>query len=228
MPRIAVLLAIGLMTASPAIAAPATLAQGDIPGGETPMLPAQGSGADNGAGAGPAVTSASLIKELYEVCSAVAQAEPDALRKAEARGWAEDEDNEGDAPYFTQTAASKSFGGVGPVEMWGTVDFYPQIREGYCRMDLTDADNLIDFADFKQISGLDGKVTNIGGDTYAAWQIGSGTPKVMITAQRVAGDFQMEINTILPPAPPPIETEPGRMPAPTTEIPDEPSTTTAD
>jgi hypothetical protein len=197
----------------------------------TPGAGTDEGGTDQGGGNGgnlPPVASADLVKELYSVCYGVAQDQPDALKDAVTKGWSEETDNEGDGPFFTETAANKEFGGIGSVELWGTVEFYPGLREGYCRADFTDSNNVINFSDFNAIDGLMGRVKTIGGDTYAAWQIGSGDPKVLLIAQRVGGDFQLEINTILPAAQPPMVTEPDKMPQPQTNAPDTSSGTTAD
>lgn len=198
----------GLVAAAPAVAAAAGPMAPDNGGTDQP--------GDTGNGANlPPVKSSSFIKTLFDTCLKVANDAPDALKAAEADGWAPDEDNGGDGPFFTQIAASKSFGGIGPVEMWGTVEYYPSMREGYCRMDFTDNGGLVDFKDFPgAISGLTGQTKLIGDDIYAAWQIGKDNPTTLVIAQRVSGDVQIEINTILKAAPPPMVTEPDNMPQP--------------
>jgi hypothetical protein len=240
MRKLGLVLVIGVLTAGPAMAAQsgaasAGMAAAGPAGAMTPEAvpgPDAGEGGDESGGDTgnnlPPVASADLVKELYEVCYGVAEDQPDALGKAEARGWSEEPDNEGDGPFFTQTAASKEFGGIGAVELWGTVEYYPGMREGYCRVDFTDTDNIVNFSDFNAIAGLTGQVKAIGGDTYAAWQIGSDEPKVVLLAQRVGGDFQLEINTILPAAQPPMVTAPDKMPQPQPDTEDAPTGPTAD
>lgn len=227
---LAALLAVSLLASAPALAGTSramAAAAGPLSGPDT----AAPGGADEPSPPVsdlPPVASADLVKELFERCKAVASDQPDAMKTAAAAGWTAEDDTQGDGPFFTQVAANKEFGGIGPVEMWGTVEYYPTIREGYCRMDFSDPDSLVNFEDFNRIEGLTGQQTKIGEDIYAVWQMGATDPKLMVIAQRVAGDFQMEINTILPAAPPPMVTAPDLMPKPETDIPAAPGANSAD
>lgn len=227
---VAALLVVPLLTSVPALAgAPAAMAAAAGPmsgpdtaspdGTDTPTPPVSNL---------PPVASADLVAELFERCKAVANDVPDAMKTAAAAGWTQEDDTDGDGPFFTQVAANKEFGGIGPVEMWGTVEYYPSMREGYCRMDFSDPDSVVKFDDFNRIPGLTGQQTKIGDDIYAVWQMGQSDPRLLMIVQRVAGDFQMEINTMLPAAPPPMVTMPDRMPKPDSEIPSAPDATSAD
>jgi hypothetical protein len=166
----------------------------------------------------PKVTSAALVPELYKLCREVATAAPTAAKDVEAAGWIEDAtpENSGDGPFFTQYAANKAFAGLGDVALWGTIEYYPSRREGYCRIDFPDTNKLLDFADLAKIPNLVGTTKIVGGDIYGAWQEGATDPQVMVIAQRVHGDFQLEFNTLLPGAPPPSVTDaPASTPAAT-------------
>jgi hypothetical protein len=187
---------------SPAVVAPAE-----------PTAPAPGAAANL-----PKVTSAELVPELYKLCKEVSTAAPTAAKDTEAEGWAEDTrpENSGDGPFFTQYAANKAFAGIGDAALWGTIEYYPTRREGYCRIDFPDAGNIVDFADFAKIPNVTGTTKTVDSDVYGAWQEGATDPQVMIIAQRVGGDFQLEFNTLLPGAPPPGVTDaPASKPAAT-------------
>jgi hypothetical protein len=151
------------------------------------------------------VNSAQLVPEIYKLCREIATAAPSAAEETGAAGWVRDDSAEGsgDGPFFTQFAANKTFGGIGEAALWGTIEYYPSRRQGYCRIDFPDPGNIVNFDDFSKIPGVTGKTQAVDQDIYGAWQEGATDPSVLILAQRVGGDFQLEMNTQLPAAPAP-------------------------
>jgi|GEM_PF-3046519 len=190
-----------LLAAGPALAQspsaetpPAAVSQ---PSGEAP----DATGGDQGDGdgmttepSGPAMPSAEALKLFLTSCTEVASGVVTAHDDMEQAGWSADEP-ENTGPYVTVYSAYQELAGYGSVDLWSSVESFPSQRLGYCRVDLGDVDNLLDFNDVEKL-GLIGTVTDQGnGNAYGSWE--SADHKTLLSASRADGQVQIELNVLL-------------------------------
>jgi hypothetical protein len=151
------------------------------------------------AAATPAADPQAFIDEVYALCHSMAGDDMGALDTAYKHGWSEG-DTDGDGPFYHMFDATKTFDGIGDVELWGTMENYPAGRLGYCRIDVTlPEDSTLALESISKQPGLTGKITNNDDGNYGVWSSTS-EPQFFAIAQIVGSDFQLEVNAVLPQA----------------------------
>ena len=144
---------------------------------------------------GPPVTSAEAFKIFVDTCTDISGGTEGSYDRANAAGWIpNDADDSG--PYNSIYSGSREIGGLGEVDIWGSVQNFPTQRLGYCRVDFSDSNNTLDFKDMAGVHGLVGSIqARDGGNVYGAWE----TPdkKLLVIGDRSDGAVELEFNLIL-------------------------------
>jgi hypothetical protein len=144
--------------------------------------------------AGAPITSAAL-KMFVDTCTDISSGDPTAYDRANDAGWVPN-DTEDTGPYTGIYSGSREIGSFGEVDIWGSVQNFPSQRLGYCRVDFSDTDNLLDFADMAGIKGLSGSIeVRDGGNVYGAWE--SADKKLLVIGDRTDGAVELEFNLLL-------------------------------
>jgi len=158
-------------------------------------LPAASSADDQPVPAGPQVTSAEALKMFVDACTDLSSGDPTAYDRANNAGWVPN-DTEDTGPYSAIYSGSREIGSFGEVDIWGSVQSFPTQRLGYCRVDFSDPDNLLDFAGMAGIKGLTGTIeSRDGGNVYGAWE--SADKKLLVIGDRSDGAVEFEFNLLL-------------------------------
>ena len=182
------------------LASPA-LAQSSSSSAATPseLAPAS-SGADDDATAtpppaGPPVTSAEAFKIFVDTCTDISGGTDGSYDRANAAGWVPN-DSDDSGPYNSIYSGSREISGLGEVDIWGSVQNFPTQRLGYCRVDFSDSNNLLDFKDMAGVHGLVGSIDpRDGGNVYGAWETPDKT--LLVIGDRSDGAVELEFNLIL-------------------------------
>jgi hypothetical protein len=144
---------------------------------------------------GPPVASDVALKLFYDSCTDISGGDKAAYDRANNNGWIAN-DNDDAGPYNSIYSASRQMDGYGEVDIWGSVQSFPTQTLGYCRVDLPDADNLIDFGQMSKIGGLKGKIEDRGdGNVFGTWE--SADKKLLIIGDRSEGQVEIEYNILL-------------------------------
>ncbi len=144
---------------------------------------------------GPPMASKDALTLFFNTCTDVSGGDPEAYDRARGNGWIA-YDGEDTGPYKQVFAASQTVGGYGSVELWGSVETYPTQHLGYCRVDFSDYETLIDFKDMTGIGGLAGTIEDRGeGNVYGAWE--SPDHKLLVIADRTEGEVEIEYNVLI-------------------------------
>jgi hypothetical protein len=160
----------------------------------TPAL-AQDSSSSAPAPAGPPVASADAFKMFVEACTDASGGDPTAYDRLNNSGWTPNETDE-TGPYNAVYSGNREVDGIGEVDLWGSVQSFPTQRLGYCRVDFSDANNILDFNDMNGLKGLSGtSQTGAEGNVYGVWE----TPdkKLLVIGDRSDGAVELEFNLIL-------------------------------
>ena len=132
---------------------------------------------------------------FVDACTAIESGAPDAFDKVKDAGWVPNE-TEDAGPYNAVYSGSRELDGYGEVDIWGSVETFPTQRLGYCRIDFSDNDKLLDFNDMNGISGLAGSLNDRGdGNVYGAWE--SPDKKLLVLGDRTDGAVEIEFNLLL-------------------------------
>jgi hypothetical protein len=190
---------VALLAASPALGQGASSEAAPAVSQPSAEAPDAASEDDEGEGtatepSGPALPSADALKLFLTSCTEVASGVVTAHDDMEQAGWSADE-AENTGPYVTVYSGYQELAGYGSVDLWSSVESFPSQRLGYCRVDLGDVDNLLDFNDVEKL-GLIGTVTDQGnGNAYGSWE--SADHKTLLSASRADGQVQIELNVML-------------------------------
>ena len=152
-------------------------------------------GTDQPEATGPAITSPEAFKIFVEACTSLASGEAGADQRAASAGWTANEASS-TGPFSTVYSGYRDLNGLGEVDIWGAVYSYPTQRLGYCRVDFSDPDNILDFNDVTGINGLTGSAKpGDNSDVYGAWE----TPdkKLLVIGDRTEGVVELEFNALL-------------------------------
>ncbi len=148
---------------------------------------------------GPPVASKDALQAFYDACNNISGGAEGGFDKVNDAGWAPDETDD-PGPYNAIYSGYQTFDGYGDVTIWGSLQSFPTQRLGYCRVDFSDTDNLINFEDMGGIGGLTGKLDDRGdGQVYGSWE--SADKKLLVIADRTDGAVEIEYNFILGDAP---------------------------
>ena len=110
-------------------------------------------------------------------------------------GWTPNE-TEDTGPYNKVYSGYRDLNGIGEVDLWGAVYSLPSQRLGYCRVDFSDQNNILDFKDMAGQKGLVGSITaGDNSDVYGAWE--SPDKKVLVIGDRTDGAVELEFNLLL-------------------------------
>ena len=145
--------------------------------------------------AGPPVTSAEAFKIFVDTCTDISGGTEGSYDRANAAGWVPN-DSDDSGPYNSIYSGSRELSGLGEVDIWGSVQNFPTQRLGYCRVDFSDSNNVLDFKDMAGIHGLTGSIEpRDAGNVYGAWE----TPdkKLLVIGDRSDGAVELEFNLIL-------------------------------
>ena len=94
------------------------------------------------------------------------------------------------------------FDGYGEVDIWGSLQNFPTQRLGYCRIDLSDSEALVDFRDMNGLGGLKGKLEDRGdGNVFGTWE--TADKRLLAIGDRTDGALELEFNFLLGDAPKP-------------------------
>ena len=144
---------------------------------------------------GPPITSAAAFKIFVDTCADISGGIEGSYDRANAAGWVpNDADDSG--PYNSIYSGSRELAGLGEVDIWGSVQNFPTQRLGYCRVDFSDSNNVLDFKDMVGVHGLAGSIElRDAGNVYGAWE----TPdkKLLVIGDRSDGAVELEFNLIL-------------------------------
>jgi hypothetical protein len=144
---------------------------------------------------GPPLDSKAALQVFFDVCTDLASGDPAAHDRANDSGWMPS-DSAAPGPFNTLYSGYKVFAGYGEVDVWGSVQSFPTQRLGYCRVDFSDPDTLINFNDFTGLGGLTGTLETGAGDTvYGTWE--SADKKLLVIADRTDGSVEIEYNLLL-------------------------------
>jgi hypothetical protein len=141
------------------------------------------------------MASADLFKLLVGSCTDLSSGDPTAYDRANDGGWTPNaSDNTG--PYNAIYSGYREVAGYGEIDIWGAVQSLPTQRLGYCRVDFSDTDTLLDFKDMAGLKGLGGTLTlGDGGNVYGAWE--SPDKKLLVIGDRSDGAVEIEFNLLL-------------------------------
>jgi len=144
---------------------------------------------------GPPVTSAEAFKIFVDTCTDISGGTEGSYDRANAAGWIpNDADDSG--PYNSIYSGSREIAGLGEVDIWGSVQNFPTQRLGYCRVDFSDSNNVLDFKDMAGVHGLTGSIQpRGGGNVYGAWE--APDKKLLVIGDRSDGAVELEFNLIL-------------------------------
>lgn len=144
---------------------------------------------------GPPVTSAEAFKIFVDTCTDISGGTEGSYDRANAAGWIpNDADDSG--PYNSIYSGSREIAGLGEVDIWGSVQNFPTQRLGYCRVDFSDSNNVLDFKDMAGVHGLTGSIQpRDGGNVYGAWE--APDKKLLVIGDRSDGAVELEFNLIL-------------------------------
>ena len=144
---------------------------------------------------GPPVASADAFKIFVETCADISSGDPAAYDRAKDAGWTPNE-TEDTGPYNKVYSGYRDLAGIGEVDLWGAVYSLPSQRLGYCRVDFSDENNILDFKDIAGQKGLVGSITaGANGDVYGAWE--SPDKKTLVIGDRTDGAVELEFNLLL-------------------------------
>ena len=147
------------------------------------------------AAAAPAISSADAFKMFVDACTTASGGNPTDYDKLNDGGWTPNETDE-TGPYNAVYSGYRDVDGLGEVDLWGSVQSFPTQRLGYCRIDFSDANNVLDFNDMNGLHGLSGTLqTGPSGNVYGVWE----TPdkKLLVIGDRSDGAVELEFNLIL-------------------------------
>ena len=145
--------------------------------------------------AGPPVASADALKLFYDTCTDLSGGDLKAYDRANSSGWTQNEQDDA-GPYNSIYSGYRNMDGYGEVDIWGSLNSYPTQQLGYCRVDFTDTDNLINFADMTKLGGLKGRLEDRGdGNVYGAWE--APDHKLLVIGDRNGGQVEIEFNLLL-------------------------------
>lgn len=148
---------------------------------------------------GPPVASKDALSDFFAACNLAAGGVVDGARQLEDAGWLANEDTDA-GPFNTIYSGYRSFDGYGEVDIWGALQVFPTQRLGYCRVDFSDPDGLINFGDMAGIGDLAGSTEDRGnGNVFGSWQ--SADKHILVIADRVDGTVEIEFNFLLGDAP---------------------------
>jgi len=144
---------------------------------------------------GPPVTSAEAFKIFVDTCTDISGGTEGSYDRANAAGWIpNDADDSG--PYNSIYSGSREIAGLGEVDIWGSVQNFPTQRLGYCRVDFSDSNNVLDFKDMAGVHSLTGSIQpRDGGNVYGAWE--APDKKLLVIGDRSDGAVELEFNLIL-------------------------------
>lgn len=144
---------------------------------------------------GPPVASAEAFKIFVETCADVSSGDPAAYGRAKNAGWTPNEPGD-TGPYNKVYSGYRDLNGIGEIDLWGAVYSLPSQRLGYCRVDFSDENNILDFNDMAGQKGLVGSITHgANGDVYGAWE--SPDKKMLVIGDRTDGVVELEFNLLL-------------------------------
>jgi hypothetical protein len=150
---------------------------------------------------GPPVASKDALQLFYDACHNISGGVENGFDKVNDAGWTPDETDD-PGPYNAIYSGYQTLGGYGDVTLWGSLQSFPTQRLGYCRVDFSDTDNVINFEDMGGIGGLTGKLDDRGdGQVYGTWE--TADKKLLVIADRNDGAVEIEYNFILGDAPAP-------------------------
>jgi hypothetical protein len=145
--------------------------------------------------AGPPVSSADAFKIFVDTCTDISSGDPAAYDRANSSGWTANEGQD-TGPYNKVYSGYRELDGLGEVDIWGSVQSFPTQRLGYCRIDFSDENNLLDFKDMAGLKGLTGATTaGENGDVYGAWE--APDKKLLVIGDRTDGVVELEFNLLL-------------------------------
>ncbi|HVY51145.1 MAG TPA: hypothetical protein VHA07_06235 [Devosia sp.] len=144
---------------------------------------------------GPPLSSSEALRLFVDACTAIGSGAPDAYDKVKDAGWVPNEPEDA-GPYNAVYSGYRDVPGFGEVDIWGSLQSFPSQRLGYCRIDFSDNDNLLDFKDMAGIAGLAGTLADRGdGNVYGAWE--SPDRKLLVLGDRTDGAVEIEFNLLL-------------------------------
>ena len=147
------------------------------------------------AAAAPPIASADAFKMFVDACTTASGGNPTDYDKLNDGGWTPNETDE-TGPYNAVYSGYRDVDGLGEVDLWGSVQSFPTQRLGYCRIDFSDANSVLDFNDMNGLHGLTGTLqTGAPGNVYGVWE----TPdkKLLVIGDRSDGAVELEFNLIL-------------------------------
>lgn len=175
-----------------ALALAASCAPALAQGNASSAAPAASDQADTG---GPAVTSPEAFKIFVDACTDLSSGDAGAEQRAASAGWTANEGQD-TGPFNKVYSGYRNLEGLGEVDIWGAVYTYPTQRLGYCRVDFSDPDNILDFNDVAGIKGLVGSAKpGDNSDVYGAWE--SPDKKLLVIGDRTEGVVELEFNLLL-------------------------------
>lgn len=146
---------------------------------------------------GPAISSPAALQLFTTLCTELGTGTVDAQDNATAAGWIVDDPLD-TGPYVTIVSGYQDIPGIGSADFWSSLETFPTLRVGYCRISFGDADSVIDFGDLDGL-GYTGDTSDLGnGNIYGSWDAANHT--ILLAADRADGEVQFEFNVITPAA----------------------------
>jgi len=145
--------------------------------------------------AAPPISSADAFKMFVDACTDASGGDPTSYDRLNNGGWTPNETDE-TGPYNAVYSGYRDVDGLGEVDLWGSVQSFPTQRLGYCRVDFSDANNILDFSAMNGLKGLSGTLQpGAAGNVYGVWE----TPdkKLLVIGDRSDGAVELEFNLIL-------------------------------
>lgn len=164
------------------------------PGLIVPAL-AQDAGGEGQQPAATQIDSAATLKLFVDACTDLSGGDSAAYDRANASGWVPNDTGD-TGPYNAVYSGSREVAGLGEIDIWASVQSFPTQRLGYCRIDFSDPDNLLDLGAMNGIGGLTGTVQpRDGGDVFGSWE--GADKKLLVIGDRTEGAVEIEFNFLL-------------------------------
>ena len=140
-------------------------------------------------------SSADTLKLIVDACTQVIGGDAKAPAAMTDGGWTPNE-IEDTGPYNAVYSGFREVAPYGEIDLWASVQSFPSQHLGYCRVDFSDENNILDFKDIAGQKGLVGSITTgANGVVYGAWE--SPDKKMLVIGDRTDGAVELEFNLLL-------------------------------
>ncbi len=142
-----------------------------------------------------------IMTDAVEICDLMVADKRELLAKLENSGWNKEVSYDvGNAPYYKEITASRTYQGAGDAEIWGFMENYPGVKIGYCSFTIPSPEIDVPVGLVKTIQGafkLTGEIQKINGGVYSSWQDTGTPPSVFVHTYQNGDTFVYQVTRIL-------------------------------